>query len=185
MKKIDLRKIRRRIQSKILGSIPDRILVYLSFTELFRLIRHRAEYIDVEINISISIVSPLIVNIIKLLKWKNDNDYEKLLYDIENKWVSELNSILARPFYKRMKYNDYYEWLYEGPIGDDVTVIDDSVFYIGNLKDDTGRYYKDLPIIRTNEEVLIALEKFMDILSQKLSKKEYMNVREIWDKVND
>lgn len=108
---------------------------------------------------------PIIEHLIKVLKWKDDLNYNKHLGDIDG-WIRQIRIIKLKGN-KVPKYNDYYQWMISDLIPDKNTI---------ELWIDSLNRYHQLKELRTNEEVYFTIIEIMNNLSKDLSKSIAKNI---------
>jgi len=104
---------------------------------------------------------PILLHLIKILKWDDKQNYNKHIKDI-NSWLREIDRLELKPKKKKLKSDIYYFWLYDGPIGNSIRIINS--YIDGDLED-----YHKLNIKRSNKEVMISIEKIIKQISIDIS----------------
>ena len=165
------------MKKQIIDSFEDFVLERITNNKLFELGYNRVRAEKRVCGMEISINNHLV----KLLKWKNIDDYETHLKDIENKWVSKLDSIYMSKGGRRLKKEDYYNWLYDEPIGDNPKAMDKVLKRVGKMTNEkTKQRYDKLPVLRVDEEVHRLIELIIKKLSILLSEDRYDNFEDVW-----
>jgi len=84
-------------------------------------------------------VTPLIGHLIKISKWDDNKNYNKHKKDINSMWLK--NIVIVKIKKDKFTKKDYFNLLYEEPIGDDIDVINKIIEW--GLKD-----YHNLTVIK-------------------------------------
>ena len=135
---------------KIFEIIADRI----SRTYIFEMAFDRK---DVEARIT-SLSDPVVEHLIKMLKWKDDVNYEKHLGDI-NSWIFQIQRLKMRGNRKPSQH-DYYTWMFDDVAQNELT--------IGRFIKGLHRYHH-LQVIRTDDEVHDIIKSILYQVSFELS----------------
>jgi hypothetical protein len=144
---------------KLLELIADRI----SRTYIFEMAFDRK---DVEARIT-SLAEPIVKHLVKALKWKDDNNYEKHLGDINN-WLFQIQRQKLRGN-RKPSQNDYYTWIFADVAQNEITI---SRFIKGLHR------YHQLPILRTDDEVHDIIKSIIYQVSFDLQLDKFEDIRD-------
>lgn len=111
---------------------------------------------------------PVLLHLIKILKWEDKDNYDKHIKDI-NGWLFSIKRILIKPKGKRFKPNQYYSFLFEEQIKN-VNDITNAVY--GDLQN-----YHNLKVINTDREVYNKLKNIYKQLSNDISDGSFMGIQ--------
>ncbi len=113
-----------------------------------------------------SLADPIINHLIKILKWKDEINYNPHIHDINN-WLFKIQRIRLKGG-RRPKTSDYYKWIFEEILGsaNDVTNI-----IRRELKD-----YHSLKEIRTDVEVYRQVQELMKKITADLSDDKFEGI---------
>lgn len=143
---------------KIIEIITDGLLDSRLFEMAFR----RREMESKITNLSSSICKHLI----KILKWQDVVNYNKHVGNI-NDWIFDIQRMYIKGNRKPTQ-NDYYNWMYNDVIRDELTVIR----MIVGLHE-----YHDLPVIRTDEKVHDIVKAILYQISYDLVINKFDNIK--------
>ena len=113
---------------------------------------------------------PITNHVIKLLKWKDDNDFHKHQVNIDNWFLETLNFKYNK---KRPNQETFYELLFSDRI--------DSVDKLNKIIKKVLHEYSNLPVIREdNEQIYKIMQKMMWEICGDLSKNNYKDFEEYY-----
>lgn len=121
---------------------------------------------DVESKVT-SLSLPLIKHLIKILKWKDDINYNKHIGDM-NSWLYDIQGFSIKGNKKPSQY-DYYQWIFTDVAKNEQTISR----YIKGL-----HHYHSLQIIRTDEEVYDIIKSIIYKLSFDLPLDNFDNIED-------
>lgn len=110
----------------------------------------------------------IIKHLIKVLKWRDDANYNKHLGDI-NSWLFDIQTYKIKGN-KKPSQQDYYQWMFLDIVQNEITV----TRFIKGLYD-----YHRLPVIKDDFEVYNYLKKIMYTVSEQLAKNEFNGIAPI------
>jgi len=111
---------------------------------------------------------PLLLHLIKIIKYEDPKNLNKHINDIDKKWLNPIQDILINN--KRVKQTVYYKLLYDEPIGDALSIIDSMVKR--ELKD-----YHNLPVIFSNYLVMVKIKNIINKVSIDLSNDNFETIK--------
>lgn len=121
---------------------------------------------DIEGKIT-SLSLPIVKHLIKVLKWQDDQKYDKHLKDI-NSWIYDIQGFYIKGNRKPNQY-DYFNWMFEDVVRDERTCSR----YIKGL-----HQYHSLPVIRTDEEVFNMIKAILYNVSFDLHINDFDDIRD-------
>jgi len=112
---------------------------------------------------------PITNHVIKLLKWKDDDDFHKHQDDVGKMFLKTLKYRYNK---KRPDQETFYELLFSDRI--------DSVDKLGKIIKLVLKRYHDLPVIRTDQEVYDIMKSMMWEICGDLSKNKYKDFEDYY-----
>lgn len=131
---------------------------------LYEMASHRK---DVEENIT-NWSKPVLLHLIKILKWKDETDYNHHIKNI-NSWLSDIYELQIKDRIKITSKN-YYDWMYAEKV--------DSEKDINRLIKSKLSKYENLPVLRSNEEIYHTLCNIYKNISIDFAKRNYKTIQE-------
>ena len=123
------------------------------------------------------IQDPLNIHLIKILKFDDRQNYIKHLNDV-NGWFKSMNRIKIKGN-KRFSEKQYFQFLFN-----DMFTSKKNVENVTDIVDTELQSYKNLPVIRSDQEVLNLIYDIHKKASKLISKGELTNFKkDIWDKI--
>lgn len=117
---------------------------------------------------------PLNLHLIKVLKFKDEDNYLKHWKDIQN-WIDDIQDWDYNSSGRKFTQKQYYNLLFVEP----VTGIN-NISYLTNKYKGRLRDYTNLPVLNSDEEVMKTLHAFHVDLSTRLSKNDAWNISETY-----
>lgn len=121
---------------------------------------------DVESKIT-SLGLPIIKHLIKIVKWKDDSNYNKHVGDI-NSWFYDIQSFRIKGNKKPTQF-DYYAWIFEDVIASEKTLFR----FIKGLYQ-----YHNLPELRDDQEVYDIIKNVIYQVSFDLPLDQFDNIQD-------
>lgn len=110
--------------------------------------------------------APIVLHLIKVLKYKDPYNYNKHLKDIDN-WLSIIKKLSSKP--QPPKEKDYLEML--------MKTDEEFLNYFNELNKDYS-----VPVIETDENIKIRIKEILEQLSKDLYNKEFKTIKEYIEK---
>ena len=147
-------KIRERFEDKFLDWVENTPLLEMAFSRK-----------EIESKIT-NLGSPIIEHLIKILKWKDDQNFEKHCRDITN-WLYQVQNFKLKDG-RRPKDKDYFKWLFLDN-GGDVKNIRRRIKALYN--------YHQLTILKSDEEVFLSIAYIIDKISKDISNDNFEDIK--------
>jgi len=117
------------------------------------------------------LADPLLLHLIKIIKWEDKSNYKKHLDDIDI-WLDDILRAKLKPRNNRFKSHQYFELIYNEPIGNDLEIID--IIINRRLK----KYHNLKVLVYDNENVMTILKNIITLISKDLSNNKLKDIEE-------
>lgn len=125
-----------------------------------------------------SLQEPINNHLMKILKYKDDINFNKHIKDID-KWFLSIQKINVKKFNTKLSKNVYFKLLFEEPFTNKKDITSFNKIINRTLKN-----YNNLIVLRNNEEVLKLIYNIQKLASILLSNDEFMDFKtDIWNKL--
>lgn len=114
------------------------------------------------------LVRPIVLHLIKILKWDDQIDFSKHTHDI-SQWLFDVQLEKVKSGRGRLSASEYFDLLYDEPIGDDVSIVGD---FIGRKL----RKYKNNHVLRSDDDVMREMKRILKEVSKDISMNKFEGI---------